>query len=711
MALDIRNRLLSAERDLIDALDNPSSLQDFLSPWESVLFSLTSEAVDEETTKLASTTAHHVTVIASGILELHEGTSAITTRVMADLDDLLQHLSLAESSNEPSRERHSTPSLSPQSRNRTCSAFPSPPPPYIAPAYKWLLKNIRNPYPSKETKELISRGTGTSLQNIDAWFLNTRRRIGWTSISKKFFSGSKVDTIAAAFRALKDDLKPSISATDDEAERSPLPANIQMAFVEMEDAAKRLYSEKFTKSELAGTLDRMVKDMTDGDKKRRREEKEKEKALGKMKAGREREDKRSRDAQRRWKEAQEGYPSPSPEPESSKRRFETPSSVDSEEEDLTPPLPIAGRKRAWTEDSTDERPGADERPAKRSRILSSSSSCSSIDTLYSVSRQNSLEPFPSSPSSTACSTPPPPTPSEDTPASLPHQEASPKRKRRLSDADAEPRPKRSMPLVRPRLQVVSDPLPKSVTSVSLSTSSPSLVDGPAINDRSQFFDQHFMAVTEELDTAGPIKMDMFDYSQFADYASGGETSDGTDWEAQCEPFNSRGLPDPISHSSSPAIHVPSLSTLTDFDLPAPVSVLPDFELDFCATLGWPYVGSVPSKPASTGSALEDTVLNNLDGLSSLASLPPHEPGLFSASETSRSNEGGFDIDWSSIIPHTIPPTQPVVSSLPTPATVAPITINPTAYLGGSAESRAEKLRKYQEHLAQAKRLQEELAFV
>nr|AER51795.1 homeodomain 1 mating type protein [Pleurotus tuoliensis] len=708
MTVDIRASLHRAEEDLLTSIGggNLDELEAFASSWSTLLDTLTSQPLDPETRALAYATAAREEVLTTSFIELHTHADAIISGVMSDLDGIFKELSLSDHADVAS------PPPRPATQNHTPSSGSTPP--YIAPAYKWLLKNIHNPYPSKETKELISRGTGTSLQNIDAWFLNARRRIGWTSISKKYYSGSKADTIAAASRALSKAEYTLLTRADDQ-EPTPLAANIWMAFVEMEDVAKQLYSEKFTQSRLAGRLDGMVKDMTDDDKQRRREERKQKKAAEKQKEQHEKEGKRQREAQRRWKEAQEGYPSPSPEPESLKRRFETPSFVDSQdEEDLTPLLPIAGRKRPSTEDSSDQRQSVDERPAKRSRILSSSSSCSSVDTFYSASRLNSLEPFPLSPSSTACSTPPPSTPSEDTSSSLPQQDAPSKRKRRLSDADAEPRPKRPMALVRPRLQVVSDPLPKSVSSPSRSTSSPSTVDEPAVLDWSQFFDQHFMAVTDEVDTTGPIKMDMFDYSQFADYVSSGETSDGTDWEAQCEPFKTKGPLDPISQSSSPAIHVPSL-TFTDFDLPAPVSVLPDFELDFCATMGWPYVDGIQSKSAPASSTLEDTELNKLDGLSSLVSLPPYQSGISSTSESPRSDEAAFDplgsIDWSSIIPQTIPPTRPVVSTPLNPASIAPVTITPTAYLGGSVESRAEKLRKYQEHLAQARRLEAELAFV
>ncbi|KAF4604955.1 hypothetical protein EYR40_003738 [Pleurotus pulmonarius] len=649
--VDTRRYLLNAEEKLLDSIgEGADALNAFKDTWSTLVTSLSAQPLDSTTTHLAHTTASRVADLAASLIEYHTEANIIQSRFLSDLDTVFAQLSITDATE--------AVAIAPFYPQRQSSATPQ----YIAPAYKWLLKNICNPYPSKETKELISRGTGTSLQNIDAWFLNARRRIGWTTISKKYFSGSKVDTVAAAFRAL------SIEVSDED--RTPLPANIRMSFVEMENTAKELYSEKFTKSELAGTLDRIVKDMTDDDRVNRRDKRKKEKALEKLRAECLREDKRTQDAQARWRAAEEGYPSPSPEPESSKRRFETPSSEESQdEEDVMPPIPIAGRKRASTENSDEV---VTERPTKRSRILSSST----------------------------CSTPPPSTPSEDTSTSLPQDDALPKRKRRLSCADAEPRPKRFLPLVRPRLQVVSDPLPQLF-------SSPPAEDGSAVLDWSQFFDQHFVAVTDELDTSGPIHMDMYDYSQFADYASSGETSDGTDWEAQCQPFKSKSLLDPVSQSSSPAIHVPSL-TFADFDIPAPASVLPDFELDISATMGWPFGGGIPSKPASTGSALEDTELNRLDGLSSLSSLPPYSPDI-------SSDEAAFDplgsIDWSSIIPQTIPPTRPVVSTLLTPASVAPIAINSTSYVGSGGESRAEKLRKYQEHLAQARRLEEELAFV
>ncbi|KAJ8702266.1 hypothetical protein PTI98_001001 [Pleurotus ostreatus] len=684
MAVDVRSRLATAEEDFLRSFtEGTYALEDFRDSWSTIVQSVNACSVDIDAS-LARATVSRVAVLASSLLEYDAEATAIKDSLVSDI---FSQLTLADLTDTPQARPPSDPS--------------SPPPTYIAPAYKWLLKNIHNPYPSKETKKLMSRGSGTSFQNIDAWFLNVRRRIGWTSISKKFFGGSKADTIAAAYRALVDDApRPSSDAIDGEEDYTPLPGDIRMVFVEMQDAAQQLYAEKFTKSRLAGRLDGMVKDMTDEDRQKRAKERQIQKAEEKRRSEREREERKARDAERRWQEAQQSYPSPSPAPESSGLRLESPAFVESEnEEDLTPPLPIAGRKRASSEDTTNEQ----ERPMKRFRMLSSSGSSSSVDGLF-ISRQNSIEPLPSR-SSSVCSTPPPSTPPEALSPSLPRPVAASKRKRRLSDASTEVAPKRPMPLVRPRLQVVSDPLPKSVTSVS-----PSIEESPILDWYQQFVDTPPAAAIDELDISGPIQLNMFDYSQFADYVSGGETSEGTDWEAQCNPLKTKDL---LDLSCNPPIRVPS--PFIDYDLPVPNLVHPDFDLDFCATTGWSQVDGIHSKSTPPGSTLEDTELNNLDGLSSLASLPSHQPVLSSASEESTlPNDVAFDplssIDWFSIIPQTIPPTQPVVPTTVEPITISPVAIRRTAYLGSNAESRAEKLRKYQEHVAQARQLEAELAF-
>ncbi|KAF9502396.1 hypothetical protein BDN71DRAFT_1500521 [Pleurotus eryngii] len=686
MVVDIRTSLHRAEEDLILSFgEGLAALEAFGSSWSALLETLKSQTLDPETSALAYATAAREEVLATSFMELQARTDTIINEAINDFNTL----SLSDPIEAPlPPSRPTTQPLTPSSEST---------PPYIASAYKWLLKNIHNPYPTKETKLLIMQATGASLTNIDAWFLNARRRIGWSTISRKYFGGSKTDTAAAAFRALSKEA-PRLS---DGEEQTPLPANIWVAFVEMEDVAKQLYSEKFTTSKLAGRLDTTVKDMTDNDRERRRQARKQEKAVEEQKEECEREQQRKRDAQRRWKEAEEGFPSSSPEPESFIQRFESPASAESENEDLMPPPPIAARKRAPSEDVADE--GTNERPAKRSRILSSSSSCSSVDSTFSVSER--VETSPSSPSST-CSTPPPSTPTDNPAAPLPRTSTTSQRKRRLSDADGEP-PKRPMPLKKPRLQVVSDPLPKSIASGSPSDSSSPVDESTILSWYQQFLEAPSTAVVDGLDISGPIEWNMFDYSQFTDYASSGETSEGADWEGH-DGLNGED-PLPLSLSASPAIHIPSLA-FPNFDLP-PVSVNSDRELDFCSPVGWSYGGGLSKKAILPTLTYESADLNALDGLSPLISLPPNQNP---PEQPELSDQSAFDplgaFDWSSIIPQTIPAALPAAPTPFNTSIIASATINPTAYLTSSAESRTEKLRKYQEHIAKARQLQAELAF-
>ncbi|KAG5220681.1 homeodomain mating type protein [Salix suchowensis] len=267
------------------------------------------KSLDEPTSELAFATASRVEVLASAFLQIHTEVNTVGASLTSDLDRIFDQLALSDTVGELPRAPAQRMSHLPRSYAT----------PYIAPAFKWLLKNIHNPYPSRQTKELISRGTGTSIQNVDAWFLNARRRIGWTSISKRYYNGSKIDTIAAASRALTSN---SATGVADDEEYTPLPANIRMAFVEMEAAAKEIRRRQ-----------------------RRREEKKKQKALEKLKTELERDDKRSRmhsgGGKRRRKGIHLRHRTRVLDTEIRDAKFRG----TEDEENISPPLPIAGRRR------------------------------------------------------------------------------------------------------------------------------------------------------------------------------------------------------------------------------------------------------------------------------------------------------------------------------------------------------------------------------
>jgi hypothetical protein len=86
--------------------------------------------------------------------------------------------------------------------------FPSPGAPGIlgrnklldACAYRWLVQNMHNPYPTSNQLQVIGDKSMTSVAQAELWFEEARDSIGWTKLSREFFMGSVDATIAAAQR-------------------------------------------------------------------------------------------------------------------------------------------------------------------------------------------------------------------------------------------------------------------------------------------------------------------------------------------------------------------------------------------------------------------------------------------------------------------------------------------------------------------------------
>ncbi|TFK36957.1 C-terminal domain of homeodomain 1-domain-containing protein [Crucibulum laeve] len=190
-------------------------------------------------------------------------------------------------------------------------------PRYIQPSYTWLLDNIHNPYPSKEIKLKISIDSGCSYKDIDNWFIDTRKRIGWNHLCKSRFSNKRADLVKAA--------------TDFFVDKKSLSPAIELKLIGIQDAAKSLYSEKFVESTLATTLDVAVKDMTPELKAKAKAEEKKRRAL--KKKGRQR----------------QLNPAPYPSPEPSPGRSPEPSSppqMESSETSIQEAVESPSRKRA-----------------------------------------------------------------------------------------------------------------------------------------------------------------------------------------------------------------------------------------------------------------------------------------------------------------------------------------------------------------------------
>ena len=67
-------------------------------------------------------------------------------------------------------------------------------------AYRWLVQNIHNPYPTSTQLQLIGDQSMTSVTQAEFWFHEARDLIGWTRLSDEFFTGSLSATITVAKR-------------------------------------------------------------------------------------------------------------------------------------------------------------------------------------------------------------------------------------------------------------------------------------------------------------------------------------------------------------------------------------------------------------------------------------------------------------------------------------------------------------------------------
>src|SRR3984957_4241202 len=269
---NIPERLRLFESEFITALSSgANALDSFPSRWSTLMSdfdeALRLQCLDDTSIVTARTLASRIQTIGKHFLKLHGDFETITASFKDDLDDIFSRVSPSvlpvRPSRPPSRPKLGLAPLHPLSpkESRDSPRSPTPEkllaaddshdsfPTYVAPSYKWLLKNLHDPYPSNQVKSSISHSAGASLKHISAWFVNARRRIGWTTLSRKYFSNHRSETVDAASRALvKEDPK------------RPLDSNIILEFMTLKAAAEDLYSEKFRKSILVGKLDVVIKD-------------------------------------------------------------------------------------------------------------------------------------------------------------------------------------------------------------------------------------------------------------------------------------------------------------------------------------------------------------------------------------------------------------------------------------------------------------------
>nr|AGS09398.1 b1 homeodomain mating type protein [Heterobasidion abietinum] len=190
------HRLEQAQSAILSsAAGGSAALLDFQKSWRELTNDLDREVrlhrVDDAVITMAQSTASIVSTLASSFLSLDSCANDLFTKLSKDLEDTLDNSRLPSSTD-----------LTPTEA-----------------VHGWLLANLHNPYPLASVKKDLAASCGTPVEYIASLFNDTRERIGWTTLARHRFESKRSSIIDAAYRAL---------VTPDPTR--PLPLDLKNAF-------------------------------------------------------------------------------------------------------------------------------------------------------------------------------------------------------------------------------------------------------------------------------------------------------------------------------------------------------------------------------------------------------------------------------------------------------------------------------------------------
>ena len=261
MVYSIADRLSQAEKTLVQAAEvGGPALAAFSDQLTNLLIDIDHEIqakeTDEQTIATWGDASWRLLQLNEQLFDIQTAADALFSTVQTEMDTLFSRMDLQDmTTRRPPPSCRESPSQSPDPHSPSPNTSDShvqdvsAHPPYIESAYVWLLKNLHNPYPSKNTRETMAHTTGSDRKAIDSWFVDARKRIGWNTLRKQHFSNKRVDMVDAATRFF---LHPD--------DKHPVDANLESEFAAIERRAKGLYSDMSIKSTLVASLDVAVKD-------------------------------------------------------------------------------------------------------------------------------------------------------------------------------------------------------------------------------------------------------------------------------------------------------------------------------------------------------------------------------------------------------------------------------------------------------------------
>ncbi|KAF4623343.1 hypothetical protein D9613_002220 [Agrocybe pediades] len=225
---------LSINQSLQECLDQFfSSLQNggeslhlFLDKWSTF-----SESVRRGRDKLQQKTllsvhnfATMVHMVTSDVLQLEEKSNCICREIDADITTILDK---------------EFPNLAIEDKSSTSHSEASDPA-YVRPSYIWLLSNLHNPYPSKDFKKQIAQESNCSLKDVDTWFVEARKRIGWNRLRKAHFANNQEAMLSSAAQVLIPEVL-TLKCPPTQSSSSSICGQIRVEFTAMVDKAQSLY--------------------------------------------------------------------------------------------------------------------------------------------------------------------------------------------------------------------------------------------------------------------------------------------------------------------------------------------------------------------------------------------------------------------------------------------------------------------------------------
>jgi len=224
MVPSLRDRFYKAEIMFLEALEHgEEEMITFEQEWgflrDDFKTACNEQLVDSDTMSLAHIVSLRISEISQSFLSLDTASQELTASLMSDLAIIA------------GQQRESTPNV----HQRGVSSSRRD----VSLAAQWLSQNYHNPYPSHTVRDDISRRSNWNRKDVDAWFTEARKRIGWSQIRRKFFENKRFDAVQKATEFFNG--------------QSLLNLALERALIDMQFLVHELYVDPFQKTRMIKT--------------------------------------------------------------------------------------------------------------------------------------------------------------------------------------------------------------------------------------------------------------------------------------------------------------------------------------------------------------------------------------------------------------------------------------------------------------------------